>query len=277
MADDNCYICDKAIQRSQAAFKCFICKCDTHKKCSDLGATTSPLLASGALFYACRICRSTLSGAATASRTTTTDDQLESFNADFENKIRATDDSYVNCEKFVNERIAIEAKLQRCIQVCSTERAKLVKIVRTRKKNATNDDYDKLFKLYTDLLKASDDYKLSSETMIGELRAQLTVIENGRNESNKDTNIQQRKKRRYGDMDDVVIVPTIKEASKPKETTPKLTFAEAVKQSSDTPIHRMRIIRFNAELPSPDNIFDDEIFKDKAIKSMNTRGENAFF
>lgn len=163
--------------------------------------------------------------------------------------------------------------------MCAADRSKLVKTVRTDKSKSTNEDYDKLMVLLNEKVKAYNDLQLTSDALVKKLRAELTALDAKLREVNTNANEQQSKKRRFGVLDDEIVIPELKNiAQAPKVIKPKPTFAEAVKQSSDTPVERMRIIRFNVDTPQvEDTVLKDDIFKDKAIKSMNSRGNKAVF
>lgn len=124
-----------------------------------------------------------------------------------------------------------------------------------------------------------NDLKIAAEAQTKELHAKIAELESKLMNAKPTIDKQQNKKRKIVDLEEEILLPKPNgSAQPPKVLWPKLAFAEAVKQSSDTPIELMRIVRLNDESEQAnDGIFKDDIFKADAIRSMSSRGAKAVF
>lgn len=200
--------------------------------------------------------------------------------ARFEEKIKANDDLFANYyDRTIGERADMEQQMRRDFELCATDRSRLVKIVRNEKTKSTGEDYVKLLAMHTEKVKMYNDFKIAAEAQSKQLQAKIAELELKLLNARPSVDKQQNKKRKIMDLDDEIIVPRSNgNVQSPKVVTPKLTFAEGVKKSSDTPIKLMRIVRINDEIEQAnDVIFKDDIFKADAIRSMNSRGAKAVF
>lgn len=247
--EETCDSCGETTTKIQGKVICFLCKDYSHLACSDVTAAVSKPVADGILFFACRMCRTSVKISDVAHRASTKDEYIITVNAEMERIIKVTNDTWLTYEAKLGEQTTKSIEINRNLELCNVNRAKAARIIQQLKNAPTDDKYKQLLSFHQNTLKNHADHTLQMDTQVNVLKTKILSLETEIKELKFKGDVQQSKKRRLGGDDDgdKVLIKSKSVTAKPRIATPTMTNAEAVRQSYDTPIAQMRIVVFGSD------------------------------